>query len=354
MVAAAAGAQRAGRDATRAAQMAGGYVGVVDRPPTATDLNIESVREAAERLDITVDRFPGGFLKLKHGDRVSYSHGSNFAFESLVPYFACGDKWLTSTRLSEAGLPVPRFAAFGLAEYGDALSFLHALAKPVVTKPARGTAGGAGVTLGIASARSFRKGFLRAASYLSDVMVEEQVDGQNVRVTILDGRVLGAVHRVPAYVTGDGVASVAALIEDKNHRWRLRSPDNRLLRPIQVDQEIRRLLTQKGLELTSIPEAGQVVGLRQVSNADQGGEIVDVTDELHDAHLQLALAAARTLGPVLSAVDLITADLRRAAYVVVNEVNTTPGLYVANGMRDGSASTEASERILRYLFGFES
>ena len=187
-------------------------------------------------------------------------------------------------------------------------------------------------------------------------MVEQQVAGENLRITILDGRVLGAVRRLPAYVVGDGNASIAARAEEKNGLWRSRSPDNQLLRPIEIDRDVRRILDRQGLTPQSVPEAGRVVRLRQVCNADLGGEIVDVARELHDEQRNLALAAARVSASVLCGVDLITKDPGAPAHadtVTINEVNTTPSLYVSNAMYNGSPSTYASECILRYLFGIE-
>ena len=339
--------RRAVAEGRRARKRFGGGGGA----PTAKEMNIASLQAAGERLGVGVERLPGDMLRLTHGDQVSYAYRSNLAFEPLVPFFTCGDKGLTAERLAEAGLPVPRSAAFELSEYDRAQQFFAELDKPVVTKPARGTYGGAGVTLNITTRRSFRAGFARAAAHLRGVVVEQQVAGEHLRVTVLAGSVIGAVHRIPARVTGDGSASVASLVERKNELWRAGTPENRLLRPIRLDRETKRILSRQGLGLTSVAPEGQDVWLRDVCNADEGGEIVDMTDSLHPDHRDMALAAANVLGPVLSGVDLIVPDLRTGAGTVINEVNTTPSLYVINGMRDGAATHEASERILRHLFG---
>jgi cyanophycin synthetase len=341
------GIRRAVADARRARKLFGGS----GEAATATDLNIASLQAAGEGLGVGVERLPGDMLRLTHGGEVSYAYASNLAFEPLVPYFACGDKGLTAARLAEAGLPVPRSAAFELTGYDRAQRFFAQLDKPVVTKPARGTSGGAGVTLNITTRRSFRAGFARAAVHLRGVLVEQQVAGEHLRITVLAGSVIGAVHRVPAHVTGDGSASVASLVERKKALWRAGAPENRLLRSIRLDGEAKRILRRQGLGPTSVAPEGRDVWLRDVCNADEGGEIVDMTDSLHPDHRDMALAAADVLGPVLSGVDLIVPDLRTGAGVVINEVNTTPSLYVINGMRDGAPSHEASERILRHLFG---
>jgi cyanophycin synthetase len=342
--------RRAGRRMTERA--AGLRRRVLHEPPvTAAALNVQTLRAAASELGVDVEELPGGFLRLRHGDSVSLAYGTNFAFEPLVPYFVCGDKTLTSALLAERGLPVPRSRSFGRTQYAEAVRYFWSLSGPAVTKPARDTYGGAGVTVGVRTAREFRRGFATAATYPGGVLVEARVPGQDVRVTVLDGQVLGAVLRVPAHVTGDGRASVAMLVAVKNERWRRGARDNTLLRPIALDADARRVLRGQGLSPASVPGAGRVVRLREVCNADRGGEIHDV--ELHGNHSELALEAARATGAVLCGVDLLVVDPAgpaRPGRVYVNEVNTTPSLYVANGMLDGRPSSDAADAVLRRLF----
>jgi D-alanine-D-alanine ligase-like ATP-grasp enzyme len=83
-----------------------------------------------------------------------------------------------------------------------------------------------------------------------------------------------------------------------------------------------------------------------------GGELRDVPD-IHPTLLTIARSAARALGPVVCAVDLIVQDPRAPADsqdAVINEVNTTPGLDVANQPVGGAPSLVAARRILDHLF----
>jgi cyanophycin synthetase len=346
------GAHRLQREATRARALAGGG----GRIPSSTDLNAATIRAAAARLGVGVEPLPGDFLKLTYAGASSYCRGSDFAFESLVPWHLCGDKPATSMILSEHGIPVPAFRSFGISGFRPALEYLRATGGPVVAKPARRTSSGQGVTMGITTPRALRSAFAKACAVSGDVMLEAQVAGENVRVTILDGQVLGAVHRIPARVVGDGRQTIAQLIAAKNEAWRSQSPENRLQRPIEVDGELKRILRSSGLGLRSTPAQGKVVYVREVCNADQGGEIEDVLGGLHEDHVRLALTAADVMGPVLCAVDLIVRDLRAPATpggVFVNEINTTPGLYATRAPVDGAPSTAATERVLRHLFSID-
>jgi D-alanine-D-alanine ligase-like ATP-grasp enzyme len=78
--------------------------------------------------------------------------------------------------------------------------------------------------------------------------------------------------------------------------------------------------------------------------------------ELHEDLRRLALDAAAALGAVLSGVDLIVGDLDGApasGSVHINEVNTTPSLYVASAMQEGRPSSRAAAAVLRRLFDLE-
>ena len=349
-----AGEARARRTGRRLAERASGLRRRVLREPpvTAAALNVQTLRAAASELGVTVEELPGGFLRLRHGDEVSLTYGTNFAFDPLVPYFACGDKALTSALLAERGLPVPASRRFERGQYAEAARFYESLQRTVVTKPARDTYGGAGVTVGIRTLRELRRGFAIAASHPGGVLVEARVPGLDTRVTVLDGEVLGAVLRIPAHVTGDGRASVEALVAAKNDRWRRGAGDNTLLRPITLDADAKRALRRQRLALGAVPDEGRFVPLRDVCNADRGGEIHDV--DLHPDLLEIALEAADATGAMLSGVDLLAVDPAEAARpgaVHVIEVNTTPSLYVANGLRDGRPCPDAAAAVLRRLFG---
>jgi cyanophycin synthetase len=319
--------------------------------PSGLELNINVLRRAGAERGIDVEELPGGFFRLRRGDRESYAHGSDLAFEPLVPWFICGDKELTNLILAKHGLPVLPSASFMATDFAGALAYFRRLPKPVVVKPTRNTYGSAGVVLNVTTPRQFRSAFARALTHGRDVLVEVQATGDHLRVTVVRDEVLGVVRRIPAHVIGDGRTSIEALIARKNLALRRADPGNQLLEPITIDREVKRLLAARGLRLQSVPAAGEVLYLRDVVSAAMGGELRDVTD-VHPTLLTLARSAARALGPVVCAVDLIVKDPRAPAdsqNAVINEVNTTPGLDVANEPVEGIPSLAAARKILDHL-----
>lgn len=327
-------------------------LGLSEPVPSCYELNIDLLRRAGAELGVDVQELPGGFVRLKRGDRESYAHGSDLAFEPLVPWFICGDKQLTSSILAENGLPVLPSASFKARAFAAALAYFAELPKPVVVKPTRNTSGGAGVVVNLRTPRQFRSAFARALAHGREVLVELQASGQHLRVTLLGQEVLGVVRRIPAHVVGDGRNSVAALIASKNLALRRSDPENRLLEQITIDREVKRLLAAREMSLRSVLSAGEVVYLRDVVSAALGGEIRTVRDA-HPTLLEVARSAARVLGPVVCAVDLIVKDPTAPAdseNAVINEVNTSPAFDTAHELVDGSPSPAAARRILEHLF----
>jgi cyanophycin synthetase len=325
--------------------------------PTGMERNIALLHRAGAELGIEVEELPGGFVRLTLGDREHYGHGSDLDFEPLVPWFVCGDKELTGSILRKHELPVLPSRTFAVDELAEAEAYARTLGGPVVVKPTRNTYGSAGVTLNVASSRQLRSAFARALVYGPSVMVEVQAAGQHLRFTMLAAEVLGVVRRFPAHVVGDGVRSITSLIEAKNRAWREAAPENQLLHPITLDRDVKARLVARGMTVQSVPAAREVVDLREVVTTEHGGEVRDLHDaDVHQELVRVAREAARALGPVVCAVDMMAKDPGAPVNgnVVIGEVNTTPGLYVINQLVDGTPSPRGTRRILEHLFELDA
>ena len=129
------------------------------------------------------------------------------------PTDAASDKDLTKTLLDEAGLPVPRGAV--VRSVHEAVREAERIGYPVVTKPLDGNHG-RGVSIALQTAQEVRSGFDEAARRGRRVIVEQHYVGRDHRILVVDGEVVAVAERVPAHVIGDGVQSIAALIEEVN------------------------------------------------------------------------------------------------------------------------------------------
>ncbi|MDN8677509.1 hypothetical protein Q0N25_14105, partial [Staphylococcus aureus] len=80
----------------------------------------------------------------------------------------------------------------------------------LVVKPARGEQGN-GITVGVATPEALGRAVELARAYCPDVLLEQLVPGQDLRVVVIDHEVVAAAVRRPASVIGDGATPVRQL-----------------------------------------------------------------------------------------------------------------------------------------------
>jgi cyanophycin synthetase len=259
------------------------------------------------------------------------------SLESLVAYFVCGDKALTNTLLRDAGVRVPSGKSFPAAQVGDAIRYALDMGRPCVTKPARGTASSFGVSLNLTAEKEIRRAVSEAALFCDEVIVEEFVSGSPYRFLVFRGVCLSVTRRDAAGVVGNGRDSIRTLVEAENST-RIRNyswlPGQRVLMAVPTDGKAGNTLSRQGLAWDSVLENGRVVELYPQSEFQFGATYHELFDEVPAGVMAAVELAARVSGAVLAGVDVLSPDLRSGEYCV-NEVNTTPGVWLHYAMDRG-------------------
>jgi D-alanine-D-alanine ligase-like ATP-grasp enzyme len=272
------------------------------------------------------------------------------SIDDPVTIAIANNKLLTYRLLGETGLSVPRHAGFALTDAVKAFAFLESSRRDCVVKPAIGTGGGRGVTTGITRSSQLARAAAAASVYGDELLIEEQVEGDNYRLLYLDGVLLDAFVRKLPTVVADGRSTVAKLVERANaDRLRHGSELSQVL--LTVDLDMQRTLAKQGLSLRSIPAEGRVVTLKTVINENRGADNTSATHLLCDSVVEDGARAARALHVRLAGIDIITRDpgvpLAESGGVVL-EVNTTPNFYFHYHKQDGRFPVAAHvlERLL--------
>jgi len=206
---------------------------------------------------------------------------------------ACHD-WLARRRI-----PVPAQTAYDHAHPAASLAFLRRYA-PVVVKPCTQW-GGRGVSMCVRTPEELRAAVRFARRYEPDVLLEESVPGDDLRVILVGGELAAAIRRAPASVTGDGIHSLRQLIRRRNARRVNEDPSNL----IPWDAETRRNLAELGRSPAEVPSQGERVRVRLTSNYHTGGSVDIVTRDVPARALRIAQRIVRELNLPLAGVDFL-------------------------------------------------
>ncbi len=305
--------------------------------PYATIIVNEALRRG---IHIEVTDAEGGFFRLIYGGRSVHCRESLSEMTSGVAVSICDDKAVTRRVVARAGVKVPEqldIKPGSQSEKQDITTFLQKH-KAVVVKPARGEQG-RGVAVGLTGLEEVEEAITVARPFSNRVIIEEMIKGTDLRIIVIDYKVVAAAIRQPPLVVGDGVASIQTLIEAQSRR-REAATQGELRIP--VDTETERCIALEGYKLSDVLDAGVELQTRKTANLHTGGTIHDVTDELHPKLADAAVAAARAIEIPVVGIDFIVSSPRSESYAFI-EANERPGL--ANHEPQPTA-----ERFLDLLF----
>ncbi len=240
-------------------------------------------------------------------------------------------KVLANQVLAGAGLPVARQKI--VTSEAQALAVAESWGWPVVIKPADQD-GGRGVAAGLRDPAALRAAYAAAAQHSRSVLIEPHMPGRDYRLTVVEGKLLWAVERVPGGVTGDGRHSIRQLLEQLNNEPTRGSGRHSALKRIAFDDEAQALLREARLQWESVPEAGRFVPLRRIANVTTGGRPVAVLPDVHPDNAALAVRAATALRLDIAGVDLLIPDIAvswQTCGATICEVNAQPQLGATTG-----------------------
>ena len=209
------------------------------------------VDEARRRgIGVEVMDAEGGFFRLTYGGRSIACRESLSELTSGVAVSICDDKAVTRRTVARAGVRVP-----AQMEAGDSAAVAKFLTEheAVVVKPARGEQG-RGVAVGLTDEAAIEAAIENARRFSDRVIIEAFHDGLDLRLVVIDYRLVAAAIRRPARVVGDGTSSIRELIERQSRR---RAAATGGESSIPLDGETERCVAEQGYRLEDILESDQ-------------------------------------------------------------------------------------------------
>ncbi len=254
-------------------------------------------------------------IRYKVGDKWHFMHSTLSEYGSALALAVTESKWLTSVIGDILGWPQPATKMYSSDD--DIKDFLAKYQK-IVVKPLDGTHGD-GVQINISDFNTAKQAITRAQKYSSEVLLQQMVQGDDVRVLCVDGKFISAVKRLPASVVGDGKSIVRQLIDIENQ-----NPD----RAVDYSKNLLKISIPSaeqymGDKLDSlVPKLGEKVRVVGPANISLGGTVEDITESASQEMIDVAQSVARELKIGICGIDFALND--DDFYLI--EVNVNPGI----------------------------
>ena len=340
-------------------------IAAIEDQPYDVGAAIGALREMVDRICLgpstahivdaaTERRIPA--IRLNDGNLVQFGYGARqrriWTAEtdrtSAIAEGISRDKDLTKSLLQSCGVPVPQGRL--VDDPADAWEAAEDIGLPVAVKPYDGNHG-RGVSLDLTSREQVEAAFELASREGSGVIVEQSISGVEHRLLVVGRRVVAAAAGETTSVMGDGVSTIAELIQSQVNTDPRRGEDEAFpLEPLKLEEgdRLSLQLARQGRSGATVPAAGEKVELQR-----NGNVAFDVTDRVHPDTAALASLAARVVGLDIAGVDLVVEDISRPLSEqrgAIIEVNAGPGLLAHTKPATGQPQPVGAA-IVEHLFG---
>lgn len=263
------------------------------------------------------------FLKAANTENIPWRHVALNAFQygygkqsrwldstftdktSQITTILARNKRSMAVMLHNAGFPVAE--QYVINSEAEALQMARRIGYPVVIKPLDQD-GGKGVYARLVSEQSVKQAYQLAKKHSTNLLLEKHITGKDYRLLVLNGKLIWAIERIPAGVTGDGFNTIQALALKHNHQHEAVFP----LRHIEITADTINYLAEQGFTLESVPPASQFVPLNRIANISTGGTPVGVFAKVHPDNIRLAETVAKLLRLDIAGVDFISPNIEQS------------------------------------------
>jgi cyanophycin synthetase len=296
-----------------------------------------AVVEEAKRRGIPVRRLNNySLVQLGLGKNLRRIQATLSDYTSAIAVEIAQDKDDTKRVLGNIGLPVPNGDVARTIE--RAIDIVDEIGYPVILKPLDASHG-RGISGKIDTVEALKEAWNDAREFGNRIVIEQYAEGRDHRVLVINGKVVACAERIPARVVGDGVSTIAQLIERENKDGRRGVGHTKTLTKLPADERTACFLRKQGRTLQTVPARDETVFLRGTANLSTGGTAVDRTDEMHPDNITACEMAAGIIGLDIAGIDVLTPDISvpfRENGAVIIEVNAGPGIRMHTHPTEGT------------------
>lgn len=265
----------------------------------------------------------GKNYSLESNDKIHYFNQSRGDIVSNRAVKIANNKSLTKDYLQKSGISLMPSIEFNKHTTDEKIvGEAKKIGFPIVIKPVHGSLS-RGVIINLKNESELKNALVHVRQELGykSVIVERYFDGDDIRAYVVNHKVVAAIKRKPAMVTGDGISSLKQLIEQKNQSRK----ENPYLaaRPIKIDDEVHNALKKENYKLESVLEKGKTVLVKNKNTLTQGVDLYDITDEIPEQIKQLAIDTLNSIPDIQhGSIDM----LYNGVEAIVLEVNASANI----------------------------
>lgn len=272
---------------------------------------------------------PNGAQWQTQAARIHYPFTSNAAHDLST------DKEAAYRFAETVDISIPFTKRIGFSDNLDTIG-LEDIAQshgPLIVKPNNASLS-KGLTLNIKTVSELSEA-IEAARLIkqSDVLVQQQVDGDEIRFVVIKGKVKAALLRQTPRVIGDGISTVKELVEKENNvRKDLVFPY------ISYPQLTSDIVAEELLNSSYVPAINEVFEFSKATMIRNGCSVYNVLDQVHQSYIQEIERFIANVDTGFLVVDFLiknyTMPLEAHNYWFL-EFNVSPVLKLCYGCRDG-------------------
>jgi cyanophycin synthetase len=260
-----------------------------------------------------------GLLRFSHRGKSRYVQSCLTDDSSAVGRNIANNKIAASTLARTLNMRLPEEVVYTDTRSAQQFLSRHRM---IVVKPTDG-AHGKGVSVGVTTMGQLSTAVkdALAVSESNQVILQQQIRGDDIRILIIDRKLAAASLRSPATVIGDGASTIEQLVTVENNNI-LRGTN--YAKPLnKIDVEAAESYIGGSFE-NVIPKNGQPVQVAGTANIGTGGKATDITDKIPEAVVEDARRIADELKQRCCGVDYIAGDLLNPESYYFIEINASP------------------------------
>ena len=332
---------------------------------TRSDIQLRSscFIEELKKRGATVWALRGPFGCTSHfkaeinGKTIRFESLPTASFQSAYSARLVDDKAKTKLLLEKGSFPIAKGRAFWLWQKKKATAYAaQEIGFPVVVKP-RGGSVARHVTTNVQNLEALKAAIDKVLLYSPAFIIEKFISQAAVhRATVIDFDYVACVKQVPAHVVGDGVSTIRALIDKKNSEPNRGKPCQKeyTLYTIVENETTARLLHERGYSMQSAPGKGETVFLQYDPFLKLGGDLAEVTSQVHLDNLALFKKIARYFDIRVVGIDFLAQDISRSwkeQECSVLELNSAPCIELHHFPSSGKPQNVA-EAVVNLFFKY--